>query len=196
MLHMPAPMTRQDLRQQLADLDLSHPHRADEVPHREKMIALLDEQEDCFHRTCHPAHFTGSALVVSADGSRALLTHHRKLNCWLQFGGHCDGDDHILRVAQREALEESGVEGLVVASQRPFDLDIHPIPERNGEPAHWHYDVRYMFIAPENAQFVTSEESHELRWFTPQEMRALPLSEGMQRLATKWEAILERRMVR
>nr|WP_256200326.1 hypothetical protein [Verrucomicrobium spinosum] len=60
-------MTRLDLRQQLADLDLSHPHRTDEVPHREKMIALLDEQEDCFHRSCHPAHFTGSALVVSAD---------------------------------------------------------------------------------------------------------------------------------
>ncbi|WP_256200327.1 hypothetical protein [Verrucomicrobium spinosum] len=53
-----------------------------------------------------------------------------------------------------------------------------------------------MLIAPENAQFVTSDESHELRWFTPEEMRDLPLSEGMQRLATKWEAILERRMSR
>lgn len=186
-------MTRQELRAQLASLDLTD--RPDEALHREKMVALLDEREDCFHRTCHPAHFTGSALVVSADGTRALLHHHRKLDCWLQFGGHCDGDEDILRVARREALEESGVEGLIVASTRPFDLDIHLIPERKSEPAHWHYDVRYMLIAPERAEFVTSEESHEVRWFTPAEMTALPLSPGLQRLARKWQAILERRGV-
>ncbi|HSJ04566.1 MAG TPA: NUDIX hydrolase [Verrucomicrobium sp.] len=184
-------MTRDEFRDQLAHLDLSQ--RAAEVAYRDQMVALLDSSGDCFHRICQPAHFTGSALVVSADGSRVLLHHHRKLDCWLQFGGHCDGDENVLRVAQREALEESGVEGLIVASARPFDLDIHPIPEKGGEPAHWHYDVRYMFIAPEEAQFVTSDESHELRWFTPDEMRDLPLSHGMLRLADKWESILERR---
>jgi hypothetical protein len=89
-------------------------------------------------------------------------------------------------------LEESGVEGLIVASSKPFDLDIHPIPPKGQEPAHWHYDVRYMLIAPDNAKYVTSEESHELRWFTPDEMRALPLSIGMERLAAKWEALLHR----
>jgi 8-oxo-dGTP pyrophosphatase MutT (NUDIX family) len=79
----------------------------------------------CFHRDCFPGHFTGSALVVSADGSRALLHHHRKLDRWLQFGGHCDGDVNVPRVAQREAFEESGISGLILASARPFDLDIH-----------------------------------------------------------------------
>ena len=48
----------------------------------------------------------------------------------------------------REALEESGIEGLIVASARPFDLDIHAIPALGAEPAHFHYDVRYVFIAP------------------------------------------------
>lgn len=184
-------MTRLEFRQQLLDLDLTE--RPEEISFRERMIELLDEREECFHRTCFPAHFTGSALVVSADGSKALLHHHRKLDRWLQFGGHCDGDENVLRVAQREALEESGVEGLILASAKPFDLDIHPIPAKDGEPAHEHFDVRYVLIAPENAQFFISEESHELRWVTPAEMQQLPLSAGMQRLALKWQNLIKRR---
>ena len=184
-------MNRTDFRSQLAALDLAD--RIAEQPHRQRMLDLLDTTADCFHRTSFPAHFTGSALVVSADGSQALLHHHRNLNRWMQFGGHCDGDEDVLRVAQREALEESGVAGLIVASPRPFDLDIHEIPARSAEPAHFHYDVRWMFIAPENAVFTVSEESHELRWFTPDETRALPLDSGLLRMVTKWEAILARR---
>src|SRR5580700_4011377 len=116
-------MTRAALREQLLSLDLSR--RPDEIAARDRMIALLDGTPDCFDRTSYPGHFTGSALVVNADGSRVLLHHHRKLDRWLQFGGHCEGDEDILRVARREALEESGIDGLIAASARPFDLDVH-----------------------------------------------------------------------
>jgi 8-oxo-dGTP pyrophosphatase MutT (NUDIX family) len=184
-------MTRPEFHAQLLALDLSQ--RPDEEPHRRKMIDLLDSVPDCFQRSAFPAHFTGSALVVSADGSRALLHHHRKLDRWLQFGGHCDGDEDVLRVAQREALEESGIDGLIVASARPFDLDIHAIPPFKDEPAHFHYDVRYVFIAPEDASAAISEESHELRWFTAAEMKELPLDPGLQRLRGKWQRLVERR---
>jgi 8-oxo-dGTP pyrophosphatase MutT (NUDIX family) len=184
-------VNRTEFRALLASLDLSQ--RTAEEPFRQRMLELLDFTPECFERTAFPAHFTGSALVVSADGARALLNHHRKLDRWLQFGGHCDGDENVLRVAQREALEESGIAGLIVASARPFDLDIHEIPAQRDEPAHFHYDVRYVFIAPENAAFVASEESHELRWFTPAEMFAMPLDIGLKRLTAKWQALLVRR---
>jgi 8-oxo-dGTP pyrophosphatase MutT (NUDIX family) len=184
-------MTREDFRQQLTSLDLSK--RPDEVVFREKMVALLDSAPGCFQRDCFPAHFTGSALVVSADGSRALLHHHRKLDRWLQFGGHCDGDENVARVAQREALEESGIEGLILASARPFDLDIHTIPQHRSEPEHFHYDVRYVLIAPEEASAVVSTESHELRWFTSDELREVPLDPGLLRMISKWEALVRRR---
>jgi len=157
------------------------------------MIELLEGVPGCFHRSAFPAHFTGSALVVSADGAQALLHHHRKLDRWLQFGGHCDGDEDVLRVARKEALEESGIEGLIVASARPFDLDIHAIPACGAEPAHFHYDIRYIFIAPENAASALSEESQELRWFNPAQMKELPLDAGLQRLRGKWELLIERR---
>ena len=185
-------MNRPKFRKLLSELDLSQ--RTEEEPHRKRMIELLDSTSDCFYRSSFPAHFTGSALVLSADRRRALLHHHRKLDRWMQFGGHCDGDEDLLRVAQREALEESGIEGLNAVSRVPFDLDIHEIPARPalGEPAHYHYDVRFLLIAPEKARFTVSEESLAIRWFDLEEMLSLPLSAGLHRLALKWREELER----
>jgi 8-oxo-dGTP pyrophosphatase MutT (NUDIX family) len=157
------------------------------------MVELLDSCPNCFKRDTYPAHFTGSAFVVSADGGRGLLHHHRKLDRWLQFGGHCDGEEDVLSAAQREAYEESGITGLVVASARPFDLDLHEIPAVGNEPPHIHYDVRYVLIAPEHAQTYTSSESNELRWFTGQQMKDGNLDAGLRRLIERWQALLLRR---
>ncbi len=96
-------------------------------------------------------------------------------------------------MARKEALEESGIAGLIVASVRPFDLDIHQIPALGVEPMHFHYDVRWMLIAPEDAEFAVSDESLELRWFTPMEILALRLDGGLKRLLKKWEALVARR---
>ena len=180
-------MTRSDLRRTLASLDLSN--CVEESGYRQQMVTLLDSCPQCFQRDSFPAHFTGSAFVVSADGRRGLLHHHRKLDRWLQFGGHCDGEENVLAVAQREAYEESGIAGLTIASARPFDLDIHKIPAFGGEPAHWHYDIRYILIAPENAEGRTSPESKELRWFSTEEMNSWSLDPGLRRLIAKWQAL-------
>jgi 8-oxo-dGTP pyrophosphatase MutT (NUDIX family) len=184
-------MKRAEFRHSLSTLDLSN--RPHELAYRGKMLELIDSCPTCFSRDAFPAHFTGSAFVVSADGARGLLHHHRKLDRWLQFGGHCDGEEDVLSVAQREAYEESGIGGLVVASKRPFDLDIHEIPAIGNEPAHFHYDVRYVLIAPEQAEIRTSSESKELRWFTSDEMRDCDLDSGLRRLIEKWQELLRRR---
>lgn len=184
-------MKRAEFRQILASLDLSD--RLHEQACRQQMIALLDSCADCFRRDTFPAHFTGSAFVVSSDGVRGLLHHHRKLDRWLQFGGHCDGEEDVLSVARREAYEESGISGLIVASARPFDLDIHEIPALGNEPTHFHYDVRYVLIAPENAELRASPESKELRWFTGEEMKEWSLEPGLLRLIERWQALLVRR---
>jgi 8-oxo-dGTP pyrophosphatase MutT (NUDIX family) len=184
-------MNRAEFRQSLSSLDLSG--RPEESAHRQRMIELLDSCPDCFRRDAFPAHFTGSAFVVSADGTRGLLHHHRKLDRWLQFGGHCDGEADVLSVARREAYEESGIDDLIVASTRPFDLDIHEIPVIGNEPSHLHYDVRYVLIAPQQAEIRTSSESKELRWFTGEEMKDRDLDSGLRRLIEKWQALLDRR---
>lgn len=147
---------------------------------------FLGEHADGFLRTCLCGHFTGSAWVVSADGERTLLTHHRKLDRWLQPGGHADGETDLAQVALREAREETGVAGLSVVPGI-FDLDRHRIPARGNEPEHWHYDVRYVVRSGPDESFVVSAESHALAW---RDIRGLAadaaLDESLRRMARKW----------
>jgi len=131
--------------------------------------AFVAAHPDCFERSCAPGHVTGSAWLVSHDRTRFLLTHHRKLGRWLQLGGHSDGDPDTAAVALREASEESGIAGLALAAidgrVQPLDLDAHEIPARGDEPAHVHYDVRFLVRAPAGAVLTISDESLALRWF-------------------------------
>lgn len=128
-----------------------------------EMTAFILSSRDCFRRTHALGHLTGSAWLLSPEGDAALLTLHRKLKRWLQPGGHADGDADLLRVALREAEEESGIVGIHPLSTDIFDVDIHLIPARPGEPEHRHYDVRYLLRAP-HRRFVCSAESEALAW--------------------------------
>jgi 8-oxo-dGTP pyrophosphatase MutT (NUDIX family) len=150
--------------------------------------AFARTHPDCCERTCVPGHFTGSAFVVSADGRRTLLTHHRKLDRWLQPGGHADGDADLARVALREAEEETGLRDLVVEPD-VFDLDRHAIPARKVDPEHWHYDVRFVVRATGSEEFVVSEESHDLAWREIGEVAEDPhVDDSVRRMARKWLA--------
>lgn len=137
----------------------------------------------------HPAgHFTGSAWLVSADGERVLLTHHRKLGRWLQLGGHADGNTDLASVALREAEEESGLIDLVV-EQDIFDLDSHRIPAHGDEPEHWHYDVRYVVRANSSEEFAISEESLALAWRSISDIAGDASADAsLRRMARKWLA--------
>jgi 8-oxo-dGTP pyrophosphatase MutT (NUDIX family) len=148
--------------------------------------AFLGEGERVFSRGALEGHFTGSAWLVSADGERVLLTHHRKLGRWLQLGGHADGDMDLARVALREAEEESGLVELSV-EPAPFDLDRHRIPARGDEPEHWHYDVRYVVHAGASEAYVVNEESNALAWRSIREIADDPSADAsLARMARKW----------
>lgn len=146
---------------------------------------LVVAHEDCFERTCLPGHITGSAWLVDDTGTRVLLTHHKKLNRWLQLGGHSDGEPDTLEAARREAEEESGLTA-VALDDVPMDLDVHEIPARGVEPAHYHYDVRFAFRVEGTTNFVVSDESHDLAWVPIHEIGAYTDDESVLRLARKY----------
>lgn len=156
-----------------------------QAPIVELFRAFLD-MPDCFLRSNLHGHFTGAAWLVSADGQRVLLTHHRKLDRWLQLGGHADGDPDLRRVALREAEEESGLAGLAI-EEDIFDLDRHWIPARAEVSGHWHYDVRFVVRATGSEQYVVSAESHDLAW---RDIRAIAddasMDESLRRMAGRW----------
>lgn len=141
---------------------------------------------DAASRELKIGHLTGSAWVVSADGRRVLLLHHRKLKRWLQPGGHADGDADLARVALREAQEETGLRDLAI-EREIFDLDRHRIPERGDEPEHWHYDVRFVVRARGDEDFVINDESHALAWRDVADVAGdVTMDESVRRMARKW----------
>lgn len=149
---------------------------------------FLQAQPNAFERSNPRGHFTGSAWLVSADGAQVLLMHHRKLDRWLQPGGHADGDADLARVALREAQEETGVVGLQLEGGI-FDLDRHRIPARGHEPEHWHYDVRYVVRAGADESFVVNAESHALAWRSVAGVaNDHSLDMSLRRMARKWLA--------
>ena len=151
-------------------------------------LALLGDAEDPFVREHLAGHFTASAWLVDVAGERLLMTHHRKLDRWLQLGGHADGDRDLAAVALREAGEESGLTALVVEPEI-FDLDRHWIPERGDVPGHWHYDVRYVVRATGSEDFVVSDESHALVWREIAGLTDDPdLDPSIARMRMKWRA--------
>ena len=126
---------------------------------RGRFLSLVENHSQCFSRSFYPAHITGSSWIISSDADAVLLHHHRKLDIWVQLGGHADGCADILAVALREAEEESGISGFEVVSDAIFDLDIHRIPAHRDEPEHFHYDIRFLLRAPQGALPRCSEES-------------------------------------
>ncbi len=148
-------------------------------------IRFVEQHADCLLRSCVPGHLTGSAWIVNADRTRTLLTHHRKLDKWLQLGGHADGDGDLTAVALREAREESGLARLRLLSPAIFDLDRHWIPPRKTDPGHYHYDLRFLIEADEAEPLTISNESKDLAWVEVARVTALNPEESMARMVRK-----------
>lgn len=147
---------------------------------------FVEREPACFERATVEGHITGSAWILDHARTHALLVHHKKLGFWLQPGGHADGESDVMAVAWREAREESGIEGLEPLSPEIFDVDVHEIPARKNEPAHFHFDVRFAFVAPPGAEPVVSEESNDVRFVARDELADYATDDSVLRMAAKW----------
>ncbi|HHH36195.1 MAG TPA: NUDIX domain-containing protein [Gammaproteobacteria bacterium] len=173
-----------DPRWLLARLEAFVPATPEEALFRRQMLEFVASEPRFHDRNLETGHVTGSAWIVDPERQHALLVHHRKLNRWLQPGGHIENDTTVLDTALREAREESGLEDLTPLDEAVFDLDIHPIPARGGEPAHLHYDVRFLLQAEAHVPTV-SDESHDMRWFSMEEILALGEGPSIERMVRK-----------
>lgn len=174
------------MQAQLIALLLAHQTcDATEAAHLSSALDFVRTTANCSSRATLAGHVTASAWILSPDGTSALLTHHKKLNRWLQLGGHTeDGDASIQDAATREAREESGIADLQLLRQSLFDVDVHPIPARGSEAAHYHYDLRFLFQA-QHVDFNVSEESHDLAWVALATLAAEGGNASVSRMARK-----------
>ena len=167
-------------------LESHAPCDAEERAHCNDTIAFLERYPRAWwQRSTLDGHVTASAWVLNFSRAHALLLHHAKLNRWLQPGGHLDDTDATpADGAMREAREETGLDSLRLESEKIFDVDVHAIPARGSEPAHLHYDLRYLIISSGNA-LALSDESLAARWIALDELVRTPFERSIARMAEK-----------
>jgi len=150
-------------------------YRAEVAGPREHLSLLrwqIDQGHALDSRDTFPGHVTTSAYVLSPDHAHILLIDHVVIGRWLQPGGHWEEAESFHASAAREALEETGVQGLRLhpwhgGSDLPFVIDSHDVPGKpaRGEPAHIHHDLQYLFVADPEAPLVAQvEEVHAAAW--------------------------------
>ena len=182
------------LLDKLAAYKIKYPEEFETVA---RFVSLITIHPNCFERDCWAGHITGSAWLVDAKANKILLTHHKKLERWLQLGGHSDGDANTLNVALREAWEESGLnvvpyEDARLKAGELFDVDVHEIPARREDPAHFHFDIRFVLQVQGSENYTVSDESHDLAWVATDELESYTREESIMRMHKKWLQLKKR----
>ncbi len=176
---------------QLAALLRAYVPEPHERAFHDAMLALLARGERAFDRDCfEPGHFTASAFVLDAARASLLLILHAKLGLWLQPGGHIEaGDADAMAAARRELGEEVGLGEVALLVPGIFDIDIHDIPARGAMPAHRHYDVRFAFVAPPDAQPIAASDAVAARWVALDAVAGIQSDASVMRAVERLRAI-------
>lgn len=159
---------------------------------------LIAAHPNILNRNCEVGHITASAAIADLNSRRVLLHWHKRLNRWLQVGGHCDYEADIAEAALREAREETGLPDLAFYPPRgkpaPIDYDVHTIPETGGMPEHLHLDFRYLLVTEQPNELAPARgESTRFRWLTFAEGLSPgdAIDDSLRRLLRKAAALLD-----
>ncbi len=157
-------------------------------------IALISSTDQCFEREYfNPGHLTASAIIVNRSKTKVLLTHHRKLDMWLQLGGHADGHPVLMDVALMEAHEESGLDNIKPLTDEVLRIDRHIFPAQPHKdvPEHYHHDFMYLLQADTEDDYNVSHESNALRWVTFDEAKDMvndkAIKQTIKKLQERWD---------
>lgn len=174
-------LDKQEIARALHSFAVRHPGDANTVKRLYSLVSRAEDPADRNH--FDPGHLTASACLLSPSFDTIALLHHGKLDRWLQPGGHIEPQDaNLLESALRELHEETGIAAVRTLIDEPVDIDIHPIPARKAEPAHFHFDVRFAFVATASTEMTLSDESNDLKWFPVDALAGLDLDESVTRL--------------
>ena len=153
------------------DLKNYVPKNEQERVDKEAMLQFAKRNPDALLRENLTAHFTSSAIVLNKDLTKVLFIHHNIYNSWGWVGGHNDGDPDFLKVAIKEAQEETGVMKIVPFNHQIQGIDTIYVPNHfkrgNWVPDHVHMNFTYFLIADEEEKLVIKhDENSGVKWFT------------------------------
>lgn len=177
-------MNKQNIKELVENYLIKHPKNI----HALQVLQFLNQHDIFWQRENEYGHITSSAWVVNPTRDKVLLTHHKKLDIWVQLGGHVEPEDNsIYEACERELKEESGLKEFQLLSKEIFDIDVHKIPKSSsGFPEHFHFDIRFIFEA--NDEEVISFdpiESNKVRWISIKDISQFTQEESVIRMAEK-----------
>lgn len=107
--------------------------------------------------------YCASAYIIDFEGKKVLLMYNKKLNKWLQPGGHIEGKETPEETAIRETQEETGIKIRIIGPS--FDGEkIQPIAtERYINKVGDMIDIQFLAI-PETKELV-NDEDNKTKWF-------------------------------
>lgn len=170
------------LQQQIEEYQ---PWNEQEETDKEVMLHLLDTCPDIFTRENQTAHFTASAWLLNKTRDKVLLVYHNIYHSWSWTGGHADGEQDLLAVAKREAMEETGITSVREICEEIFSLETLTVDghEKRGiyVPSHLHLNVTYLLEADEGETLQgKADENSGAAWF--------PLEDAVKISSEPWMA--------
>ncbi len=179
----------------LKELILNYkPYNMQEEEDRKVMLKYLDIFDDCLTRENVFGHFTSSSFVVNQDYTKVLMAYHNiyKSYCWL--GGHADGEEDLLKVAERETTEESSLKNFSLVTPEIISLDVIEVSGhiKKGKwiTPHVHLNVTYLFKANDKDFIHNKEdENSSVKWIDIKHLDEFVTEVGMKPIYHK---IIER----
>ena len=173
-------------RQLRLEIIAFHPFDEREAADCRETCRYLGTTEAAFDRGNGGGHITASAVVTDSLYRTMLLVYNAKLGIWLQPGGHVepDVDASTQSAAYRELIEETHVTVKLAKRDGIFGVGRHLIPEFDAFPRHFHYDIRYLFVA----EGTCATNRRFVRWVPVDEIarnRTYSRQSDLKHLATK-----------
>lgn len=145
------------------------PYNEQEKVDKELMLEYIEEFDDVLTRNNKMCHFTVSNWIINKEKTKVLMAYHNIYDSWAWTGGHCDGEEDLLKVAIREAKEETGINKVRPLSKEIFSIEIlsvdSHIKNKKFISAHVHLDCCFLLEADENEKLkVKKDENSGVKW--------------------------------
>ena len=147
------------------------PMNEQEERDKELILHCLETEKNIFTRENRLAHMTASAWIVNPERTKVLMAYHNIYHSWSWLGGHADGETDLLKVALKEAREESGIYHVKPVSEKIYSLEVLTVDGhvKRGEyvSSHLHLNVTYLLQAEEtDVLHIKEDENSNVGWFS------------------------------
>ncbi len=164
-------MEHDAIRTLMAQIRAYQPVNEQEEQDKELILHCLETEKDIFTRENRLAHMTASAWIVNPEKTKVLMAYHNIYNSWSWLGGHADGETDLLKVALKEAREESGIRHVKPVSDQIYSLEVLTVDGHVKRGAyvssHLHLNVTYLLQAEETDRLhIKEDENSNVAWFS------------------------------